>query len=151
MIWVRFAVTVFVPVRVNVQVVLVAQPAAPLHPEMRVREYLKFRARLKGLSCVRSRERVDVVIDQCGLTDVSRKIIGQLSKGYRQRVGLADALVHEDGKQIAKHHVAGDGHQAEEPDVVDRDEPAIIGPKAPVLRQTDEIVGGEELRTGERP
>ncbi|HWY77894.1 MAG TPA: ATP-binding cassette domain-containing protein, partial [Verrucomicrobiae bacterium] len=67
----------------------------PLHPEMRVREYLKFRARLKGLGWRRSRERVDVVLQQCGLTDVSRKIIGHLSKGYRQRVGLADALVHE--------------------------------------------------------
>ncbi len=67
----------------------------PLHPEMRVREYLKFRARLKGLSRKRSRERVDVVMEQCGLTDVNRKIIGHLSKGYRQRVGLADALVHE--------------------------------------------------------
>ncbi|MCX6890777.1 MAG: ATP-binding cassette domain-containing protein [Verrucomicrobia bacterium] len=63
----------------------------PLHLEMRVREYLKFRARLKGLSRKRSRERVDVVTEQCGLTDVSRRIIGQLSKGYRQRV----ALVHE--------------------------------------------------------
>src|SRR3984957_4792642 len=67
----------------------------PLHPDMRVREYLKFRARLKGLSRKESRERVDTVTEQCGLTDVSRKIIGQLSKGYRQRVGLADALVHE--------------------------------------------------------
>jgi ABC-2 type transport system ATP-binding protein len=67
----------------------------PLHPEMRVREYLKFRARLKGLNRRRSRERVGVVMEQCGLTDVSRRIIGQLSKGYRQRVGLADALVHE--------------------------------------------------------
>lgn len=67
----------------------------PLHQDMRVREYLKFRARLKGLSRSRSRERVDRVIEQCGLTDVSRRIIGQLSKGYRQRVGLADALVHE--------------------------------------------------------
>ncbi len=67
----------------------------PLHPEMRVREYLKFRARLKGLNGQRSRSRVDVVTEQCGLTDVSKKIIGQLSKGYRQRVGLADALVHE--------------------------------------------------------
>jgi ABC-2 type transport system ATP-binding protein len=67
----------------------------PLHPEMRVREYLKFRARLKGLGWRRSRERVDTVTEQCGLTDVSRKIIGHLSKGYRQRVGLADALVHE--------------------------------------------------------
>lgn len=67
----------------------------PLHQEMRVREYLKFRARLKGLGFRRSRERVDVVMEQCGLADVSRRIIGQLSKGYRQRVGLADALVHE--------------------------------------------------------
>ncbi len=67
----------------------------PLHLEMRVREYLKFRARLKGLNLARSRERTDTVMDQCGLADVSRRIIGQLSKGYRQRVGLADALVHE--------------------------------------------------------
>ena len=67
----------------------------PLHHDMRVREYLKFRARLKGLRGRRSRERVDVVTDQCGLTEVSRRIIGTLSKGYRQRVGLADALVHE--------------------------------------------------------
>jgi ABC-2 type transport system ATP-binding protein len=67
----------------------------PLHPEMRVREYLKFRARLKGLGWKKSRERVTTVMEQCGLTDVSRRIIGQLSKGYRQRVGLADALVHE--------------------------------------------------------
>jgi ABC-2 type transport system ATP-binding protein len=67
----------------------------PLHQEMRVREYLKFRARLKGLSGPRTRERVDVVTQQCGLTEVSRKIISQLSKGYKQRVGLADALVSE--------------------------------------------------------
>jgi ABC-2 type transport system ATP-binding protein len=67
----------------------------PLYPEMRVREYLKFRARLKGLTRKRSRERVGVVMEQCGLAEVSRKTIGHLSKGYRQRVGLADALVHE--------------------------------------------------------
>ena len=67
----------------------------PLYPEMRVREYLKFRARLKGLGWGQSRHRVDTVMEQCGLTDVRRRIIGQLSKGYRQRVGLADALVHE--------------------------------------------------------
>jgi len=67
----------------------------PLYLEMRVQEYLKYRARLKGLSTVRSRQRVDTVLQQCSLTDVSRKIIGNLSKGYRQRVGLADALVHE--------------------------------------------------------
>jgi ABC-2 type transport system ATP-binding protein len=63
--------------------------------EMRVREYLKFRARLKGLSRARTRERVATVLEQCDLKDVQKRIIGQLSKGYKQRVGLADALVHE--------------------------------------------------------
>ena len=67
----------------------------PLPYDMRVREYLRFRARLKGLGWRRSRERVDTVMEQCSITEVSRRIIGQLSKGYRQRVGLADALVHE--------------------------------------------------------
>ena len=67
----------------------------PLHSDMRVREYLKFRARLKGLKRAKCRERVDTVMQQCGLTDVHRKLIGHLSKGYQQRVGLADALVHE--------------------------------------------------------
>jgi ABC-2 type transport system ATP-binding protein len=67
----------------------------PLYPEMRVREYLKYRARLKGLGWKKSRERVTTVMEQCGLADVGRRIIGQLSKGYKQRVGLADALVHD--------------------------------------------------------
>jgi len=67
----------------------------PLHREMRVREYLKFRAALKGLRRSRARERIDTVMEQCGLVDVSKRIIGHLSKGYQQRVGLADALVHE--------------------------------------------------------
>ncbi len=67
----------------------------PLPGDMRVREYLKFRARLKGLTRKRSRQRADEVMEQCSLTGVSRRIIGHLSKGYKQRVGLADALVHE--------------------------------------------------------
>ena len=67
----------------------------PLHRDMRVREYLKFRASLKGLSRSRCRERLDTVLQQCGLAEVHRRIIGHLSKGYQQRVGLADALIHD--------------------------------------------------------
>ncbi|HEY0456003.1 MAG TPA: ATP-binding cassette domain-containing protein [Verrucomicrobiae bacterium] len=67
----------------------------PLHRDMRVKEYLMFRGALKGLSRAKCRERMDTVLQQCGLTEVYRRIIGQLSKGYQQRVGLADALIHE--------------------------------------------------------
>ncbi len=67
----------------------------PLHLDMRVREYLKFRARLKGLGVSASHQRVDAVMEMCSLTEVQKRIIGQLSKGFRQRVGLADALVHD--------------------------------------------------------
>lgn len=67
----------------------------PLYHDMRVRDYLKFRGRLKGLGRRASRDRVDTVLEQCGLTEVSKRVIGQLSKGFQQRVGLADALVHD--------------------------------------------------------
>ncbi len=67
----------------------------PLYEDMRVREYLKFRAQLKGLGNSDTRRRVGEVIDICGLDSVRRKMIKTLSKGYRQRVGLADALVHQ--------------------------------------------------------
>lgn len=66
----------------------------PLYDDMRVREYLRFRAHLKGLTRREARRRVGEVLETCGLTEVRRKMIRVLSKGYRQRVGLADALVH---------------------------------------------------------
>ncbi len=67
----------------------------PLYPEMRVDEYLGYRAALKGVAARRIRRRVAEVREQCGLDGMGRRLIGQLSKGYRQRVGMADALVHQ--------------------------------------------------------
>ncbi|MBN2302316.1 MAG: ATP-binding cassette domain-containing protein [Lentisphaerae bacterium] len=67
----------------------------PLYEDMRVIEYLRYRARLKGLHGASLRSRIDKVIDSCDLSSVARTIIGRLSKGYKKRVGLADALVHE--------------------------------------------------------
>jgi ABC-2 type transport system ATP-binding protein len=67
----------------------------PLYEDMRVREYLSFRAQLKGLNGGDARRQVAHVIETCGLESVRRKMIKALSKGYRQRVGLADALVHQ--------------------------------------------------------
>jgi len=66
-----------------------------LYPEMRVCEYLTYRAHIKGVPRSDRRARVNHVIDSCGIAEVRRKLIGSLSKGYRQRVGLADALVHD--------------------------------------------------------
>jgi ABC-2 type transport system ATP-binding protein len=68
--------------------------SCPLYPEMRVTEYLLFRAGIKGLHGRHAKRRVAYVIERCWLKDVRRQLIGTLSKGYRQRVGLADALVH---------------------------------------------------------
>jgi len=67
----------------------------PLYPEMRVDEYLRFRAELKGVKATGRKAKINEVKERCGLSDVGRRIIGQLSKGYRQRVGLADSLVHD--------------------------------------------------------
>jgi ABC-2 type transport system ATP-binding protein len=66
----------------------------PLYPEMKVREYLDFRARLRKLDRAARNARIEHVMDRCWLRSVERKTIGHLSKGFRQRVGLADALLH---------------------------------------------------------
>lgn len=68
---------------------------APLYTEMKVKEYLRFRAELKGLSGLAMRRRVGEVMELTGITDMRRRLIGNLSKGYRQRVALADTLVHK--------------------------------------------------------
>ena len=65
-----------------------------LYNEMRVEEYLAYRARLEGLSRGETREAIGNAIDRCLLTDVRRQILGTLSKGYKQRVGLATAILH---------------------------------------------------------
>jgi ABC-2 type transport system ATP-binding protein len=69
--------------------------SAPLYPEMRVAEFLGFCADVRRLRGARRRARLDGIRDDCRLHDVWRRQIGMLSKGYRQRVGLAQALLHE--------------------------------------------------------
>jgi ABC-2 type transport system ATP-binding protein len=68
---------------------------APLYEDMSVTEYLKFICELRGLGGARKRQRIDYVIGVCALGSKRRALIKTLSKGYRQRVGLAQAIVHE--------------------------------------------------------
>ena len=67
----------------------------PLYPEMRVREYLNFRAQIKDVARGQRRGAIDRVLERCQLGDVERRVLGHLSKGYRQRVGLAEAMLHD--------------------------------------------------------
>ncbi len=69
--------------------------SVPLYPEMRVEEYINFRAKLKGVPRKERLGRVEYCLDRCRLREVRRRLIGTLSKGYRQRVGLAEAMVND--------------------------------------------------------
>lgn len=79
----------------------------PLYPEMTVSKYLKYISKIKGLPRSRRAERLDIAIEACGLTERRNQIIGQLSKGYRQRVGLAQALIHDPDVMIFDEPTSG--------------------------------------------
>ena len=79
----------------------------PLYPEMRTGEYLAFVGSLKGLSGAQLRERVEYVLNRCAIADVKDKLLGKLSKGYRQRVGLAQAIVHNPDVLILDEPTSG--------------------------------------------
>ena len=79
----------------------------PLYPEMEVEDYLLFVGRLKGIAKSDLAARLDAVVDRCSVGDVRKKMIGHLSKGYRQRVGLAQALIHNPDVLILDEPTAG--------------------------------------------
>jgi ABC-2 type transport system ATP-binding protein len=79
----------------------------PLYPEMETAEYLKFVGQLKGLSGAELQKRIDYVCERCSVADVRNKLLGKLSKGYRQRVGLAQAIIHNPDVLVLDEPTAG--------------------------------------------
>ena len=79
----------------------------PIYPEMETEEYLRFVGKIKGLSGAELEKRVDYVCERCSVIDVRKKLLGKLSKGYRQRVGLAQAIIHNPDVLILDEPTAG--------------------------------------------
>src|ERR1700723_115035 len=79
----------------------------PIYPEMETEEYLRFVGKLKGLSGSNLQKRIDHACDRCAVADVKKKLLGKLSKGYRQRVGLAQAIIHNPDVLILDEPTAG--------------------------------------------